>query len=341
MKAFLSSKTVYVHAIGLAAPGWPDWPTARAVLRGEQAYLANELPVYQPDLLPPNERRRASPTVRMAFRVAEEATRANRERSAELATVFSSADGDLQISNRICTALATPQRLISPTDFHNSVHNAAAGYWSIAAGARGPSTAISAWDGGFGVALLEAAGTVLIEERDTLLVAYDVPAPQPLQTKRPCTHPFGVALWLSASESAGVLAALRMEVADERETTLDDAALEALRLGNPAGRALPLLRVIARGERATISLPLPRDSLRVSVAPIESCIRSRDATSNEDSRSLSGLVLSGNEDSRSLGGLVLSGVEVAKANALRTEEEPFGSTHGTDPRPSTHARPAE
>lgn len=141
--------TSYIHAISFVAPGLPDWQHTRSVLRNESTYQAADISVYQPNLLPPNERRRASPAVRMAFRIAEELTKNITHRADELASVFSSSDGDLAIAHRICNALAEPSRLVSPTDFHNSVHNSAAGYWSIAANAKGPSTAISAFDHSF------------------------------------------------------------------------------------------------------------------------------------------------------------------------------------------------
>ena len=45
---------------------------------------------------------------------------------------------------------------ISPTRFHNSVHNAAAGYWTIGAGCMQATTALSAYDATFAEGLLEA-----------------------------------------------------------------------------------------------------------------------------------------------------------------------------------------
>ena len=45
---------------------------------------------------------------------------------------------------------------ISPTRFHNSVHNAAAGYWGIATGATAAANALCAYDASFGAGLLEA-----------------------------------------------------------------------------------------------------------------------------------------------------------------------------------------
>lgn len=246
------SGDVFIAAAGVAAPGLSGWTAARAVLCGEQPYQPMELPAYQPALLPPNERRRASPTVRMAFRVAEEAMQ--RFSGDEVATVFVSADGDLQIAQRICAALAAPSPLISPTDFHNSVHNAAAGYWSIAGGMRGPSTAISAWDHSLSVGLLEAVSMVIVEQRDTLLVAYDLPAPQPLLDKRAVNNAFGVALLLTRTPTQA-LARMCWKDGNGDESTLTDRGLEELRLSNPAARVLPLLSALASSAAATVQLP--------------------------------------------------------------------------------------
>ncbi len=250
----------YVDCVSFAAPGLPDWPAALRVLRGEQDYVAAELPSYQPELLPPNERRRASATVRMAFRVAEEATRASSIPAKELACVFASSDGDLNIAHKLCTALAQAPQAVSPTDFHNSVHNAAAGYWSIASLATGPSTAISAYDYSFAGGLMEALGMVLVENHATLLLAYDIPAPAPLLASRPLTLAAGVGFVLTPHRTEQTIAQLSVQTGPGTETGMDDAALEQLRLANPAARALPLLAAIARtisdGGRDEVSLAL-------------------------------------------------------------------------------------
>ena len=47
-----------------------------------------------------------------------------------------------------------PNGTISPTQFHNSVHNAAAGYWHIAAGSAAPSLSVGGHDGAFAAGLL-------------------------------------------------------------------------------------------------------------------------------------------------------------------------------------------
>lgn len=257
---------VFVQAVGLAAPGLESWSDAVPVLRGEQPYAAAPLAPHTPSLLPPNERRRATPAVKLAFQAAEDAMRGTQLPPAELATVFASSDADLNIIHRISTALTTEQRLISPTDFHNSVHNAAAGYWSIAVGSRAPSTTLSAYDSSFAAGLLEASLLALIDGLDTLLVAFDLPPPQPLLAKRPIGCAAGVALVLTHSPGPAPLARIRIEATPEAESRLA-GALETLRLGNPATRALPLLTLVATGIPGRIVLPAARGNLAIDVSP--------------------------------------------------------------------------
>jgi hypothetical protein len=266
MTAALAGPFAYLQAVAFAAPGMPDWPAARVVLRGEQSYQYRDLEPHQTTLLPANERRRASEAVRMAFRIAEAGMTAAGGLHRTAATVFASADGDLGIACRICQALAEPPRMVSPTDFHNSVHNAPAGYWSIATANGGPSTAVAAGDGSFAAGLLEALCTSTTEHRRTLLVASDVPAPQPLQDKRPMRHPVGTALMLSPNAEVAGAARLTLELSSDPDTRMAQQPLEELRLDNPAARVLPLLALLASGESGVVSLPLDGGiSLRVHV----------------------------------------------------------------------------
>ncbi len=260
---------VYVEAVGCCAPGLDGWANAQPVLRGDRPYAREELPAHSPPRLPANERRRAPLAVRLAFRVAEDALSASGGVPEDLATVFASSDGDTHIVHRLCMALAEPQRVVSPTDFHNSVHNAAAGYWSIAGHAKLPSTSLSAGSASFAAALLEATAMVQVEGHDCLLVAFDVRPPQTLLARCLVEESAAFALILSSRRSAGSLAALRIETAPRRtETALADVALETLRLSNPAARSLPLLRELARGKPATVLLDgAGNQSLRLELAP--------------------------------------------------------------------------
>ena len=248
-------KAVFIESLGVAAPGLAGWPQAVAVLRAEQPYVAEELPLYQPGLLPPNERRRATPAVRLAFRVAEEAVAGASMPAAELAGVFATSEADTSILHRICSVLTESSRAVSPTDFHNSVHNAAAGYWSIAANAKLPSVTLAAYDASFVAGLLEAIALAHGEHYRVLLNTYDIRPPAPLFDGRPILVSAGVALILTVDRSDRSLARLTLRATTGApESRMRDGALETLRLANPAMRALPLLQSIACRQAADVVL---------------------------------------------------------------------------------------
>ena len=88
---------VFIEAVGIAAPGLPSWSEAIATLRGEHPYVNAPLSPHTPTLLPLNERRRATPAIRLAFQAAEDAMKASALPASSLATVFASSDADLAI----------------------------------------------------------------------------------------------------------------------------------------------------------------------------------------------------------------------------------------------------
>jgi len=236
-------------------PGIPDWATARAILRGERAYEPGPAP--QPDavMLPPNERRRAAASVRWALAAAQQAISASGCRPGDIATVFATSGSDGETLHRICESLAGAEREISPTRFHNSVHNAAAGYWTIAAGSRKPSVSLCGYDGSFSAGLVEAASQVRAEGVPVLLVAYDLPYPEPLYAVRPFEYPLAVSLMLAPEPVPGTLACWRIQPAAEVSgCTPLPGTLPAEFARTPAGRSLALLAQVARGEHGPVRL---------------------------------------------------------------------------------------
>lgn len=253
-----------VSGIGFVAPGLVGWEAARDCLRGIRPYRPGPLPKLNPEWLPANERRRLSATMRLALSAGREAVQG--ADAAVLATVFASATGDGAIIHAVCEELARPAPAVSPTQFHNSVHNAPAGYWSIAAQSRAASTAVAAHDASFAAGLLEAAA-ITRECDGVLLVAYDQPLPFPLCEKREIAAPFACALLLGPAESGGAATLSLRIVPGGDESRLADGELEALRAGNPAARALPLLALLAGAAEGCASLPyLQGTSLKVEVA---------------------------------------------------------------------------
>ncbi|MBY6261092.1 3-oxoacyl-ACP synthase [Azospirillum sp. 412522] len=256
----------YVEGIGLLGPGLAGWAASRAVLAGGSAYVATPAALAASPLLPPAERRRSVPTVKLAMAVGAEALEQAGRDPATVATVFASSSGDPDTLHQILETLATEERDISPTRFHNSVHNAPAGYWSIATRCREPSTSLSAHDESFQAGLLEAAAEVTADGWTVGLIAYDLPYPEPLSKVRPISGTFGTALVLTPSPTDRSFACLDIELSHGNEpvSRMADSGLEALRIGNPTARALPLLAALAKlgagSPSETVVLDLPPGS---------------------------------------------------------------------------------
>ena len=260
----------YVEGVGLVGPGLRGWQASRGTLAGKQAHCSAPTAVAASELLPAAERRRAGVPVKLALAAGQEAlVNASRD-AATMATVFASSSGDCDNVHYILEALATPERQISPTRFHNSVHNAAAGYWSIATQCRAPSTSLCCHDASFAAGLLEAVSQVAAAGAPVALIAYDHPYPEPLNSVRPIHGDFGMALALAPRATERAVAALDITfVPQEMDASRTaDAGLEALRTGVPAARCLPLLAALARGTRETVIFEYVAGThLRVAVTP--------------------------------------------------------------------------
>jgi len=265
---------LYVNGIGILGPGLGGWSECRSVLAGHGAYCETAPPEPSASILPPNERRRSSDIVRWAVHVAQEAMQQAQADAHEVASVFASSSGETNVLDRLCAALATPERVISPTLFHHSVHNAVSGYWGIATGSQQSSPVLSCYDSSFCAGLLEAAAYACLEGRLVLLVVYDLPFPSPLCAARPLRGGFAAAFVVGLTPTAQTFAQIDLDLSNDlsdEATRMDDAGLEALRSGNPAARSLPLLAAIARQSVTLIRLEYLEDQhLLVQVTPCRS-----------------------------------------------------------------------
>ncbi|MCD9027281.1 beta-ketoacyl synthase chain length factor [Luteimonas sp. BDR2-5] len=235
--------TASIAGIGFWAPGLPDWASARA-FAADGSLPADAPAKPSPQLLAPNERRRAPGSVAVALEVAQAACRDAGRDPAVLPSVFASTHGDLAITDYMCATLAQDPTAISPTKFHNSVHNAAAGYWTIGNGCTAATTAISAFDATFAQGLLEAMLQLAAGADAVLLAAYDTAATGPLGTVTRSEGLLGGALVLSRD---GPGPRLRAQLRDGA----DDAAPGPLALrcaGNAMAQMLPLFDALAAGR---------------------------------------------------------------------------------------------
>ncbi len=250
----MSGLVATIEGIGYWGNGLPSWDAAREHVRSG-ALPQDPSTRPSPQLLAPNERRRAPETVAVALEVALAACTAAGRDPKTMPSVFASTHGDLAITDYMCTTLAESPHAISPTRFHNSVHNAAAGYWTIGAGCMQATTALSASDATFAEGLLEALAQLADDsttdghetagDKAILLVGYDNAAVGALRSVNPCTGLLGAALVLSRQPRAH---------APQLRATLVDAdapphtgALAQLAAGNAMVPMLPLFEALANG----------------------------------------------------------------------------------------------
>jgi len=261
---------VAVEAVELCGPGLADWSSFEAVVAGGATYRAAPVVLQPPVQLSPAERRRAIASVKLALAVGAAAVQQCGRDPATLPAVFASSGADAETISAILATLTTAAREVSPTRFHNSVHNAPSGYWGIGTQSQEAVTSISCHDGSFASGLMEAAVQAVSGDRPVLLVAYDLGYPEPLNAARQVEGCFGVALVLGPVHAGRGLAELTISMApngDGGVTSCSDPGLEALRRGNPAARALPLLARLAARSVGSVRLELSHSALDVGVAP--------------------------------------------------------------------------
>ena len=269
-------KAVGIAGIGLVAPGIENWQSGKRVLSAEDNYdVSADFPVLKPAALSANERRRTTDTIKIALDCGQQAITSFNGAAMEflsdpdLTSVFASSCGDLNVVDKILTALTLPGKPVSPTQFHNSVHNAPAGYWSISSKSTAASTSIAAGDNTFSVGLLEAMTQVIMNEHAVLFVAYDIVPPPLLKNHRQVTASFGVALLLLPEitpEKTQWSLSAEVNIKDPSTTTMQNQGLEQLRTENPAANSLPLLHVIANKQSGRVCLPyLHGQGLDVSI----------------------------------------------------------------------------
>jgi hypothetical protein len=247
-----TAHTAFVNGVALWAPRIPGWNLAAPVLRGEAVAANQPAPRPVPAVLAPTERRRAPDTVAIALEVAARACESAGVDPRELASVFACTEGDMAISDYMSETLARTPALISPTRFHNSVHNAAAGYWCIGTGCMQPYTALSAHRDTFGEGMLEALVQAHSTGRPTLLVAYDIEARGPLSTMAHSRGMVGAGAVVSPRAGAASLARIRWRTVRGTERTAPLARNAELVAGNAMAACLPFFEAVALEEVRTV-----------------------------------------------------------------------------------------
>ncbi len=241
-----------LYSAGALAPGvnsladWLAWCQTREPVAAETTLLP--LPLA----LPANERRRSSQVVRLALACAEQALAGSPFAADQLRSVFASDEGTGEVCQQMLEALATTGQ-VSPSLFHNSVHNAPSGYFSIATQNRQPAVSVSLGGESFAAGLLCAVSEACSSGQPVLLLAYDAPLPEPMRSLLPIAQATASA-WIIASASAPSPAqaplghfalSLHPAAADVADTPA--AWLPAAWRANSSAQAFAVLALLASG----------------------------------------------------------------------------------------------
>jgi len=248
-----------LFAAGALAPGIGSLNELLALQRAPHAADGATLTLPSPQALPANERRRASQVVRLTLACAEQALQTSPFAIDQLRMVFASDEGTGEVCQQMLEALATT-REISPLVFHNSVHNAPSGYFSIGYKNRQSALSVSLGRESFASGLLCAVSEALSTGQPVLYLNYDAPMQQPMRSLLGVEHASATAWIIAASGQVSGHAAL-----GTFETSLHEASGDA---GEPAAAWLPHAWAHNSSAQGFIALGLLADAQAACEFPL-------------------------------------------------------------------------
>lgn len=241
------SPEVAVAGVGLWLPGYPSFAAWRA---GATDPAAQE---PKGDALGRIHRRRAGPLGRALSDAGAEALRAAGVDAATVPSVIGSSLGEASTLIRLLEQMWRGREPMSPADFTLSVHNAASGVMSIAAGNRGFTTSIAADHDTPASALLEGIGLVATEGVPVLVACGDEAAPDAVSDGPQAWAAMAAAVVLTPCDHPGARVA-RLQILAPAETSPASGALPASIADNPQAGLIELLAAIARGGEHVVRL---------------------------------------------------------------------------------------
>ena len=274
-----------VAGVGVWGPGFSNLAEFKSFALSGDSLPAEDI-APRPQRIPSRERRRSPLMVKLAVEVADQACHMASIDPVHAQSVFSSGIGDADITDYMCRILAGPDKLLSPTKFHNSVHNAAAGYWSISTNSMKPATFVSSMHNSFSLALVEAMVQVTSDNSPVLLVVSDLAMPGPMRSMHPIERMLGVAMLLVPADGKPTaspverLLSMSLQSAPRDEIkwpVLGSENLAPLYSSSPTGRSLCFLEAVCSDAAWATQLPVS-DAL-VADLSLESATASLPASS--------------------------------------------------------------
>ncbi|MCF6250056.1 MAG: beta-ketoacyl synthase chain length factor [Methylococcaceae bacterium] len=204
-------------------------------------------------LIPAGMRRRTSLTTKIAITAAKQACNEAEVDTGKLPSVFASLGGEIQVTDALCRMLPDADELLSPTQFHNSVHNTTAGYWGILTHCQAATSAIAAVDDTFAMGLLEAWSQLQQTAGDILLVCYDEQWPQYLAP--PIGQVAFACAFVLSTDSGGTSIRCTIPRVEPQYQNKDKTVWERLVKQAPAAAAIPLIQTFYNKKQMNL-IPL-------------------------------------------------------------------------------------
>lgn len=250
---------IYVRSVGLWSTGYPNPESWVQSKRDAECETPTSI------RLRGSLRRRATSQTRAAIEVFEQVVSGAGWDGSTVFTLWGTAHGEHATSISMFQGMARGEGKLSPTQFHNSVHNAAGGYASIAE--KNTTTSTTLTGGGELVVsgLFEASSRLHANGKEVVLVFFD----EPLQ------GPFAVP-GMDAGIAVGFGLTSRGEGAMARLGDFSREAVEGVHSAPPhqgmhVAAALPLLEHIVGGHPGRVALQIDSETGPVwctKVAPI-------------------------------------------------------------------------
>lgn len=252
-----------VVAIGAWGRFFSDWNQLASLLQGTSKGFDGNPASPNPEIIPSNERRRAPLSVKLAVEASSQCLDMAGTNGQDLSCVFGSGLGDTDLTDYMCKVLASENKELSPTKFHNSVHNAPAGYWTISTKAMRSANSIAGYGYTASLALLEAMIQCEIEKAPILLSLYDSPVTTILKPILKNEMPFALSLLLMPVDfdhsgwSVLVEAESTMGEFSWPALTSDHTGILELYDKNPSARILCLAELLCSSENfGELTMPL-------------------------------------------------------------------------------------
>lgn len=255
----MSSNSFSCNIVGLGAWGdyFDSWSSLAELLQSDPVSKEDSEKALEkiagpkPQIIPANERRRAPLPVRLAVESSWQASQMANIDPKELSCVFVSGFGDTQLTDYMCKVLAGESKQLSPTKFHNSVHNAAAGYWTISTGCEQAANSVAGFQHSVPLTLMEAMLQCVEENKPILLTFFDAPVSQVLTDILGQGGSFSCSLIIvpesypdACDYSKKITASIEYSGCEWPELGAQKDALQEGYVNNPSARILPLLEVL-------------------------------------------------------------------------------------------------